>query len=73
MEAAAPYVSSQAGQEPVVCFAHATNQMGRVKVDFEKGEDDGSQEALQVIAWTAKAWLRQREQQQTSGRPEQSA
>lgn len=66
MEAAALYAFAQARQQPVVCFAHVTNQMGRVEGDFEKGEGDGSQEALQVTSLTAQAWLRQRQQQQTS-------
>lgn len=57
MEAAALYAFAQARQKPVVCFAHVTNQMGNIEGDFEKGEDDGSRDALQVIATTAKAWL----------------
>jgi len=38
MEAAALYAFARARQEPVLCFAHVTNQMGRVNGDFEKGE-----------------------------------
>ncbi len=55
MEAAALYAFARARQKPVVCFAHVTNQMGNVEGDFEKGEGDGSQDALQVISLTAKA------------------
>jgi hypothetical protein len=31
--------------------------MGNVEGDFEKGEEDGSRIALQLIAATAKTWL----------------
>ena len=57
MEAAALYAFAQARSKPVVCFAHVTNRMGNVEGDFEKGEDDGSRYALQLISATAKAWL----------------
>jgi uridine phosphorylase len=53
MEAAALYAFAQVRQKPVLCFAHVTNQMGRVDGDFEKGEADGSQNALQLIAIAA--------------------
>jgi uridine phosphorylase len=53
MEAAALYAFAQARQKPVLCFAHVTNQMGRIDGDFEKGEADGSHDALQVIAVAA--------------------
>jgi len=53
MEAAALYAFAQARQKPVMCFAHVTNQMGRVDRDFEKGEADGSRDALQLIAIAA--------------------
>jgi uridine phosphorylase len=50
MEAAALYAFAQVRQKPVLCFAHVTNQMGRIDGDFEKGEADGSHDALQLIA-----------------------
>jgi uridine phosphorylase len=53
MEAAALYAFAQVRQKPVLCFAHVTNQMGRVDGDFEKGEGDGSHDALQLIAISA--------------------
>ncbi len=53
MEAAALYAFAQVRQKPVLCFAHVTNQMGRVDGDFEKGEADGSHQALQLIAIAA--------------------
>ena len=57
MEAAALYAFAQACHKPVICFAHVTNQMGNIEGDFEKGEADGSKDALALIAATAKAWL----------------
>jgi uridine phosphorylase len=57
MEAAALYAFAQARRKPVVCFAHVTNQMGNIEGDFEKGQDNGSRDALQVIAATAKVCL----------------
>ncbi|HUN98231.1 MAG TPA: nucleoside phosphorylase [Bradyrhizobium sp.] len=53
MEAAALYAFARARQKPVLCFAHVTNQMGRVDGDFEKGEADGSHDALRLIAIAA--------------------
>jgi len=60
MEAAALYAFAQARRKPVVCFAHVTNQMGNVEGDFEKGEDNGNGNALQVMAITARRWLAER-------------
>jgi uridine phosphorylase len=60
MEAAALYAFAEVRRQPVVCFAHVTNQMGRVSGDFEKGEADGSKDALNLIALAAKRlcdWL----------------
>ena len=53
MEAAALYAFARARQKPVLCFAHVTNQMGRVDGDFEKGEADGSRDTLELIVITA--------------------
>ena len=64
MEAAALYAFAQARHKPTVCFAHVTNQMGNVAGDFEKGEGDGSRDALQVIAITATVWLSKENQPQ---------
>lgn len=57
MEAAALYAFASARQKPVVCFAHVTNQMGNIEGDFEKGEGNGSHDALHVIALAAQAGL----------------
>lgn len=54
MEAAALYAFAAARANPVLCFAHVTNQMGRVDGDFEKGEADGTTDALAVIVTVAR-------------------
>lgn len=53
MEAAALYAFAEARKKPVICFAHVTNQMGRIEGDFEKGEANGTADALSVIRQTA--------------------
>ena len=58
MEAAALYAFAQAKGYPVICFAHITNQMGNVENDFEKGEAQGSRDAIDVISLAADAWLK---------------
>jgi uridine phosphorylase len=57
MEASALYAFAKARHKSVVCFAHVTNQMGNIEGDFEKGKANGSKDALELIAATAKAWL----------------
>jgi uridine phosphorylase len=56
MEAAALYAFAEARRKPVLCFAHVTNQMATITGDFEKGEADGTVDALAVIAASARAW-----------------
>lgn len=53
MEAAALYAFAEARERPVVCFAHVTNQMGRIEGEFEKGEADGAADALAIVVQTA--------------------
>jgi len=55
MEAAALYAFAEARGKAVVCFAHVTNQMAQTAGDFEKGEADGSVDALAVIVAAATA------------------
>jgi uridine phosphorylase len=55
MEASALYAFAQARHKAVICFAYVTNQMGNIEGDFEKGEANGSRDALELIAATAKA------------------
>lgn len=56
MEAAALYAFAEARGRSVLCFAHVTNQMGRVEGDFEKGAADGAEDSLRVISLAARVW-----------------
>jgi uridine phosphorylase len=49
MEAAALYAFARAAGVPVLCLAHVTNTMGQTQRDFEKGEADGTADALAVL------------------------
>jgi uridine phosphorylase len=50
MEAAALYAFASAKGKQVLCLAHVTNTMAVAEGDFEKGEADGTKDALQVLA-----------------------
>jgi uridine phosphorylase len=56
MEAAALYAFAKARGQAVVCFAHVTNQMGRIDEDFEKGVSEGAEQSLRVISLTVDRW-----------------
>lgn len=58
MEAAALYAFAAARNNPVVCFAHVTNQMAARDGDFEKGRDNGAHDAMQVVRTAVHAWAR---------------
>lgn len=49
MEAAALYTFAEAKKVDVLCIAHVTNTMGLANQDFEKGEADGTADALQLL------------------------
>ena len=49
MEAAALYAFAEARGAAVLCLAHVTNTMAQCEGDFEKGEFDGSVEALKLL------------------------
>jgi purine-nucleoside phosphorylase len=49
MEAAALYTFAQARGTRVLCLAHVTNTMAQAGDDFEKGEADGTADALAVL------------------------
>src|SRR5579863_5633890 len=49
MEAAALYTFARAAGVRVLCLAHVTNTMGQAGNDFEKGDADGSRDALDVL------------------------
>lgn len=58
MEAAALYAFAEARKVSVLCLAHVTNQMAQIEGDFEKGEADGSQDALKALTAVLRSWRR---------------
>jgi uridine phosphorylase len=55
MEAAALYTFARRRDKAVLCLAHVTNTMGLAGEDFEKGEADGTADALRILAALAGA------------------
>jgi uridine phosphorylase len=55
MEASALYCFARAAGVRVLCLAHVTNTMGLAGDDFEKGEADGTRDALVVFETVAAA------------------
>jgi uridine phosphorylase len=49
MEAAALYAFAAAANCKILCLAHVTNTMAQSGADFEKGEDEGTVDALAVL------------------------
>ena len=49
MEAAALYAFARTAGVAVLCLAHVTNTMGQSGQDFEKGEADGTADAMRVL------------------------
>ena len=58
MEASALYAFAEARNRPVICFAHVTNQMASISGDFEKGEQNGSIDALEVLFTAINQFIR---------------
>jgi uridine phosphorylase len=55
MEAAALYTFARMRNAAVLCLAHVTNRMGVTERDFEKGEADGTADALALLAALGRA------------------
>lgn len=55
MEAAALYTFARKRNKAVLCLAHVTNTMGLADRDFEKGDADGTADALMILETLAKA------------------
>jgi uridine phosphorylase len=55
MEAAALYTFARTMGVRVLCLAHVTNTMGQGGDDFEKGEADGTQDALALLERVVRA------------------
>ena len=49
MEAAALYALAEVKKYDIICFAHLTNSMAQTEGDFEKGEEFGSIDTLNLI------------------------
>ena len=49
MEAAALYAFAQAAGAKLLCLAHVTNTIAQGGSDFEKGEADGTTEAIKML------------------------
>ncbi|TLX44116.1 uridine phosphorylase [Xanthobacter autotrophicus] len=56
MEAAALYAFARAQNQPVLCLAHVTNQLGCVDGDFEKGDHNGACRSIALASAFALAW-----------------
>ena len=54
MEAAALYALSAVKHYNIICFAHLTNSMAQIEGDFEKGEEFGSLDTLDLVSWLLK-------------------
>ncbi len=57
MEASALYTFARIRGVSMLCLAHVTNTMGLTDRDFEKGEADGTADALMILETIAKAML----------------
>jgi purine-nucleoside phosphorylase len=55
MEAAALYTFARVAKVRVLCLAHVTNTMGQSGADFEKGEADGTADALSLLTAIAQS------------------
>jgi len=49
MEAAALYAFARSAGVRLLCLAHVTNTMGQDGEDFERGEADGTRDALSML------------------------
>jgi uridine phosphorylase len=49
MEAAALYTFARVAGVPLLCLAHVTNSMGQAGNDFDKGDADGTRDAIAVL------------------------
>jgi uridine phosphorylase len=54
MEAAALYTFAKVNNARVLCLAHVTNAMGQTGQDFDKGEADGTADALAILGAIAR-------------------
>jgi hypothetical protein len=69
MEASALYCFAHAAGVRVLRLAHVTNTMGLAGDDFEKGEADGTRDALVVLETVATALRSPRSQESGKNQP----
>jgi len=51
MESAALYALAECKEYKIICFAHLTNSMAQAEGDFEKGEEFGSIDTLNLVSY----------------------
>ena len=56
MEAAALYAFATACCRPVICLVHVTNRLGCIDGDFEKGDNNGARQSLDLVKTLFYAW-----------------
>ena len=56
MEAAALYAFATACRRPVICLVHVTNRLGCIDGDFEKGDNNGACQSLDLVKTLFYAW-----------------
>jgi hypothetical protein len=56
MEAAALYAFAGARLRPVICLVHVSNKLGCIDGDFEKGEDNGACDSIDLVKALFAAW-----------------
>jgi uridine phosphorylase len=59
MEASALYALSEVKDYNIICFAHLTNTMAQTEGDFEKGEEFGSLDTLNLVSYVLNLLLPQ--------------
>jgi uridine phosphorylase len=59
MESSALYSFAKSKNKAVICFAHITNEMGTGEKEFDKGEENGSEASLELIADVARRIMSQ--------------
>ena len=60
MEASALYALSEVKNYSIICFAHLTNSMAQKEGDFEKGEESGSLDTLNLVSYVLKMFHSQK-------------
>ncbi len=62
MEAAGLYAFAETANQYLVCIAHVTNEMGQTENDFEKGDNNGSNAAMNILDKIIKIFVEEKAQ-----------